>query len=233
MLERKMKPHQGNSPANILGRYTLYTVLIVAAFLPLPVVVTASGIGAYCEGGFIEWCQFFLLAASLSIFLTGFYIQPEARGTFAFLAVLVCLALVRENDAFLDRVIPIWGWEALAAFVAVGGVLVVFRERSSFKQSMATIIAGHSFPLLWCGFVAVIPFAQLLGRAVFLKALLGIEYLRNYKTLVHESTELLGYVLIAIGAIEALREISHGKEEEGILQTMSVDTIHGGWRSSQ
>jgi len=228
-----MKGYRGNSPLDILRRYALYTILIVAVLLPLPSIVTAGGIAAYCEGGFIEWCQFFLLTASLIVFVAGVYIHPEARGTFAFLAILVCLALVRENDAFLDRVIPIWGWEALAAFVAVGGVLVVFRERSLFMQSMATIIAGHSFPLLWCGFVAVIPFAQLLGRAVFLKALLGIEYLRNYKTLVHESTELLGYVLIAIGAIEALREISHAKEEKGLVQTMSVDMIHGGWRSSQ
>lgn len=222
-----MKPHQGNSPANILGRYTLYTVLIVAAFLPLPVVVTASGIGAYCESGFIEWCQFILLAASLSIFLIGFYLQPEVRGAFALLAVLICLALVRENDACLDSMISIGGWKTLAAFVAAVGVMVVFRERSSIVQGMVAIISGHSFPLLWCGFVAVVPFSQLMGRAKFIKALLGIEYIRNYKTLVHESTELLGYLLIAIGAIETFREISHGKYLGGLVQRVSAEATHG------
>jgi len=134
MLERKMKPHQGNSPLHILGRYALYTVLIIAVFLPLPVVVTASGIGAYGEGGFIEWCPFILLATSLSIFLIGFYLQPEERGAFALLAVLVCLALVRKNDACLDSMISIGGWKTLAALVATVGFLVVFHERSSIRQ---------------------------------------------------------------------------------------------------
>ncbi|HPA69723.1 MAG TPA: hypothetical protein PK596_06985 [Bacteroidales bacterium] len=227
MLERKMKPHQGNSPLHILGRYALYTVLIIAVFLPLPVVVTASGIGAYGEGGFIEWCPFILLATSLSIFLIGFYLQPEERGAFALLAVLVCLALVRKNDACLDSMISIGGWKTLAALVATVGFLVVFHERSSIRQGTVTIISGHSFPLLWCGFVAVVPFSQIMGRAKLIKALLGIEYLRNYKTLVHESTELLGYLLIVIGAIEMFRETSHGKYLGGLVQSVSAEATHG------
>lgn len=58
--------------------------------------------------------------------------------------------------------------------------------------------------VFWVAIVVIIPLAQCLGDAGFLKAATGGEYMRMYKNLFEESLELYGYLLLFCGSIESI-----------------------------
>ncbi|MDX1556111.1 MAG: hypothetical protein R3212_08800, partial [Xanthomonadales bacterium] len=53
-------------------------------------------------------------------------------------------------------------------------------------------------------FLVLLVFSRLFGRASFWQSVMGEDYLRVVKNIAEEGTELLGYGLIAIAAVELL-----------------------------
>ena len=67
---------------------------------------------------------------------------------------------------------------------------------------MRQCFESNGFFLLWAGFIIAIPVAQLVGNGAFLQAIMNDDYSRDYRRIIEEIGELMGYGLILVGSIE-------------------------------
>ncbi|HPB31724.1 MAG TPA: hypothetical protein PLB62_09730 [Candidatus Sumerlaeota bacterium] len=185
-------------------RFSVYTVILFGLVASLPLIFTRVDMLLFREGGITEWVQFSLLVATTGIFCTGFNISPQCRGSYAALATVSGFAAVRELDSLFDRVIPVLGWQGPATLLVFCGIYLILKNRATFMKGLGTLISGRAFMLMWCGFIVAVPFAQMVGHSKFLKQVMGNYYKRDYKRIIEESGEVLGYIFILLGAIEAI-----------------------------
>jgi hypothetical protein len=188
-----------------LARFVIYTLLVFGLTASLPVIIKNGDVLVFSEDGPIEWCQFILLTASAAILL--FFSRAKTcrlRELFCVLALTAVLASIRELDKIFDELIPVAGWKLPAALCVAGGFFIYWKKRDIIITQSASFISTSAFPLMWCGFIIAIPFAQLVGHGAFMRLLMGDDYVRDYKRVIEELGELLGYLLIFIGSIEAI-----------------------------
>lgn len=197
---------------NVLARFIIYTLVVFGLTVSLPVIIGYGDIIVFSENGPIEWLQFALIAVSAAILLFSSGAKVCGfRELFYILALLAMLAAIRELDLILDRLIPVAGWRLPAGLCAITGILIYWRKQDTLTAQMTAFIGTRAFSLLWCGFIVTVPVAQLVGHGAFLRLLMGDDYVRDYKRVIEELGELLGYLLIFIGSIEAVLQ----QKEEG------------------
>lgn len=188
----------------VAARFALYTLCILVLMLSLPLVARSTSGFLFREGGPVEWTQFALLLATCVLCLLGAASRPAFRGCFVALATAAGVAAVRELDSTLDRAIRFGGWKIPAALVLLAGAVAVYRYRASFRCGAIALLHDRFFALLWCGLVMAVPFAQLAGHGAFLELVLEDAYNRSQKRLFEELGELIGYVLVFLGAVELM-----------------------------
>ncbi|MDJ0907700.1 MAG: hypothetical protein QNI99_00795 [Woeseiaceae bacterium] len=124
---------------------------------------------------------------------------------------LALMFLIRENDYFLDRYVFDNLWPVL---VAIAGALVIaytYRQRKRLRISLARIWPSAGLTLFFAGAVILFGFVSFIGHEPLWQSILGDDYRRVAKLAVEEFTELIGYFLWLVGAIEYVyqtREIS-------------------------
>jgi hypothetical protein len=158
--------------------------------------------GQFKEGGIVEWLQLATLGVSAAMLMAaamrwvpGTKILPVA------LAFVAMLAMIRECDAMLDQAIAAGGWKTPAAVVVVADILLAWHNKEVFGRELAKFAATPVFAMMWAGLMVVI-YAQITGHDPFLKPLLGDGYTRDYKRLLEECLEMLGYFFILAGSLE-------------------------------
>jgi len=193
-------------PAWVVGaRFLVYTLAILGCTLSLPLVVGSDGdIAAFKENGAIEWTQCMLLAvAALLLFATA--AQRTFLGQSAvLLGLLVSVAATRELDSVLEAWLPLVSWKLPVVLLGLAAAAVAWRSRAVLRPQLERLLSYRGLPLLWAGFVVAVPFGQLVGHGELLEALMGDDYTRDYKRVIEETTELVGYALIVVGTIELL-----------------------------
>ena len=115
---------------------------------------------------------------------------------------LALMFLIRENDYFFDRYILDGLWPVL---VAVAGALVIaytLRQRRRLSISLARIWPSPGLTLFFAGAVILFGFVSFIGHEPLWQSILGDSYQRVAKLAVEEFTELIGYFLWLVGAIE-------------------------------
>ncbi|MFW6189917.1 MAG: hypothetical protein ACOC7T_05740 [Planctomycetota bacterium] len=187
---------------NVAVRFAAYTALLVVGYGLLPEAVVHGDIYAFKEGGFVEWCQLAILAVTAGVFAFAAWRIRAFRQWFSFLALAATLACMREFDSFFDALLPLFGWQTPAFVVLACMLFVLWRSRRQIVTQAGTFVRWRGFALLWAGFVVVVVFAQLVGHSAFLEALMGDDYVRDYKRVIEELGELFGYALMLAGSIE-------------------------------
>ena len=115
---------------------------------------------------------------------------------------LALMFFIRENDYFFDRYILDGLWPVL---VAVAGALVIaytLRQRRRLSISLARIWPSPGLTLFFAGAVILFGFVSFIGHEPLWQSILGDSYQRVAKLAVEEFTELIGYFLWLVGAIE-------------------------------
>jgi len=186
-------------------RYAAYTILIFAVTISLPEFLQDESIGVFKEGGAVQWCQFMLLVATSGLYFYEAFFSHHHQTIFHFLGCLSAFAAIRELDAFLDRVIPLMGWK-IGFLVILYALFSAYAHRKIFLRQIRIFLKTHSVVILWAGFIIAVPIGQLLGHGDFLQALMGDNYERNYKRVIEETLELIGYILVFAGTVEAAVE---------------------------
>ncbi|MBS3758511.1 MAG: hypothetical protein KGY61_07585 [Desulfobacterales bacterium] len=190
-------------------RYAVYTLLMFALTTSLPLILQQENIAAFKEGELIEWCQLILLISASGILLYGAFTRHQ--GILRLLGCLSAFAALRELDTLFDRMLPVTGWK-IGYLIIVYALVSVYMDKKAIKDQIRDFLKTHAVVILWTGFLVAIPIGQLVGHGTFLKALMGEDYIRDYKRIIEESLELMGYLLILAGSIEAL--VERGKVED-------------------
>ena len=200
-----MKESFSDSTAAMAWRFSLYTFGFLLLAASLPWVAQYGGAAAFKENGAIEWLQLGFLVAISMMFLREAFLSPRFHQVFVLLACVPAAAGVREMDADLDRIIPWLGWKIGYAFILYAG-FVGYANRQILGPQVTRCLKSRAFALLWAGFMVAFPFAQLVGHGAFMQAIMGDDYSRDYKRMIEEIGELMGYGLLLIGSFELILE---------------------------
>ena len=158
----------------------------------------------YSEYSLTEWLEIGFSLLSGLIFLTVARIDRILRPVAAMLAALCCVMFIREADFFLDERVFDGAWQLLVTGVLLAISLYLWRQKAPIAKSIETYARQPSAGIFLSGFLVLFVFSRLFGRESFWQAVMGEGYMRVVKNIAEEGTELLGYGLILIAALELL-----------------------------
>ncbi len=188
----------------VLTRMAAYLAAAFVLMLALPRVAGGDAGRLFRESGPVQWTQLGFLVLTGGLLILAAAIHPARRGFYGAAAGVAMLALVRELDSAFDRLIPVAGWKAAAAAVGLGLAGFAWWHRRSLITALADQVDRRPFALLFCGFLVVVPFAQLFGHGPLQRIILGEAYHPDIKRILEEIAELFGYFLLLLGAVECL-----------------------------
>lgn len=154
------------------------------------------------ENATIEWLECLWLSIS------GLFLFLAARKTtnfpklFAVLWLLPLIAICRELDGELDKMLFHGSWVIPAAILAS---LLFYRISKSFgtiKAESLHFVQTQQIIWLGMGFFIVTVFAQICGQQSMWKVVLEENYRRDVGRFLEEILEFLGYIILAVGSIE-------------------------------
>ena len=194
------------SAKSTVVRFTAYTAAVFTLTLSLPLVIEHGDIIIFKENGPIEWFQFSVLVAASAVFLFGGWRLAHFRQLFLLMAFVSIFAAIRELDVFLARAIPGVGWK-IGFIVILYAIGSAYTKRKSVKRQLPPFVASSAFVILWAGFLVAVPFGQLIGHGAFLEVVMGDDYNRDYKRVIEETLETMGYLLVLIGSFESVLQL--------------------------
>lgn len=199
-------------------RFSVYTFVVLILAALLPAAVDRLGIGVFRENGPIEWLQFGLIVTVGAVFVVAALVRSPLRQLIVLLAGVTALAGFRELDALLDESIPGVGWKAGFA-VFVGASVWGYRNKQVLKPQFSEFFTTRAFAVLWAGFLVALPIAQLVGHGPLLRVAMGGYYVFEYKHMIEEILELMGYLMLLIGSIELTTQLGPvGRGDQRIHQ---------------
>lgn len=163
------------------------------------------------ERGFVEHTQELLVCLSASMFLWLAW-KKKASGLWLVGGFLACM-FIRELDSVFDRI-----FHGAWAYVAIPfACLCIFK---AWKQgveetiaSLAEFMRTQAYTRLTCGLITVLVFSRLIGYKPMWKLAMGKHYFWSVKFIVEEGTELFGYAIIFLAAIEYAYYLLSKKED--------------------
>ena len=164
------------------------------------------------EHSFVELGQSIFLFATSVIFM---YLasKKKANGLWLVAGFFVCM-LIREQDAYFDDIFHgSWAYFALASVV-----FFVWKAWSQGKdnvlKTMAEYMQSPPFTTMSFGVMIILFFSRAMGMGKLWKLVMGENFIRVVKNVVEEGTELFGYSIIFLAAIEYAHYLLNEKEVE-------------------
>ncbi|MFW6284156.1 MAG: hypothetical protein ACOC1H_02065 [Desulfosalsimonas sp.] len=189
-----------------LVRFGIYTLLLLLLGGFLNYVAGMEDTRQFKEGGIVEWLQLAVLGISAAVMFAAARRRVPGTKIFPIITAFVTmLAMVRECDALLDDALPAGGWQAPAAVLVVTALLLAWYNRDTFGRQLKQMAQTQTFALMWAG-LAVVIYGQLTGHGPFLEPLMGDDYVRDFKRILEECLEMLGYFMLFAGSIELFFE---------------------------
>ncbi|WP_372753591.1 hypothetical protein [Labilibaculum sp.] len=188
-------------------RVVLYAIPVVASAL-----IIKSDAGAlasdglkFGEGSLTEYMQeFYLLLTSLIFLLAGFTSKSHKAISYL-MGGGALVALVRELDAYFDLIYH-GAWFPVAMLLLVLTVILVIRKKTQIWENLEEFFTTPAFGTFIAGFLMVFVFSRLFGTKKVWMALFEVDQLegmqRWVKNAVEEGSELFGYTLLFIAAVE-------------------------------
>lgn len=179
-------------------RLSLMT-LVVPFTVITDLVIIGNRLG---EMSVTEWTQVLFLSIATILFADAARQEPRARGFYVLCAGFFLCAIIRELDLVLDKLVFHGAWVHLAVVAFLATVAVAVRFRQTVLQPAADFIGTRSFLLIQSGLILVLILSRTLGSGGLLWNMLGYDDThRLFKTIIQESLELYGYILICCGAL--------------------------------
>ena len=164
------------------------------------------------EHSFVELGQSIFLFATSVIFM---YLasKKKANGLWLVAGFFVCM-LIREQDAYFDDIFHgSWAYFALASVV-----FFVWKAWSQGKdnvlKTMAEYMQSPPFTTMSFGIMVVLVFSRVFGMGKLWKLIMGDKFNHLVKNVAEEGTELFGYSIIFLAAVEYAYYLLNKKEVE-------------------
>ena len=190
------------------ARQMLYLIVLVL------VVLLCWKIGDTYKSATVQEYGIFESAQSVVLLLMAINFIVQAVFNRAYRPVLYCLgmlslaALIREQDAYFDTLLPGIGWSWCWVF-PLSGLIYLIRSRNTIGETMHQFLQSNAFHMMVTALVTIIPLAQCLGHRSFLVDLLGNEQIDAslVRRIMEEPIELLGYIQILLASFECMLEL--------------------------
>ncbi len=186
-----------------LARFSIYTLLILGGLSALPHLIKRGDYALFRENGPIELLQFAFIGQAAVVFAVGAWKEPPMRCLFTQFSLIALIAACRELDGYFDR-LPIIRWEMPAAVIIVIAIYLARRDWATLMPQVDRFVSSAPFGVLWASFIIIALMAQLIGNGHFLELVMGDDYLREYKRVIEEITELFGYMIFLFGSAETV-----------------------------
>lgn len=193
-------------------RVILYAipVAVSAMIIKSDAGVVVDGI-KFGESSYTELMQeFYLLLTSLVFFVVGIRNQ-QYKAISYLMSGGAMVALIRELDVYFDQIYH-GAWFPFALVVLLLALYMVYRQRNQIFENLEDFFFTPAFGTFIAGFLGVFVFSRLFGTKKLWMALFEVQSLepmqRWVKNAVEEGSELFGYTLLFIAAIEFLVFVS-------------------------
>ena len=215
-----------------MGRGLLYFFLVVVVCQ----LISLEGYSQltdsiYDEASLTEKLQIVFSGICCLLFLVTARMSQKLRPVAVILAALTGMMLIRESDAFLDKNVFDGAWQTFVVVVLFATTIYLKKQPNAIKPSVEAFTRLPSAGMLMSGFLVTFVFSRLFGRRSFWEAVMGEGYIRVVKNIVEEGTELVGYSLIMIAAVELvwysksqMYELAANKETQESMARPDVDT---------
>lgn len=159
--------------------------------------------------------EFYLLLTSLVFFVVGIRNQ-QYKAISYLMSGGAMVALIREFDVYFDQIYH-GAWFPFALAVLLFALFMVYRQRNQIFENLEDFFSTPAFGTFIAGFLGVFVFSRLFGTKKLWMTLFEVESLepmqRWVKNAVEEGSELFGYTLLFIAAVEFLVFVSRKLKE--------------------
>ncbi len=185
--------------------YLIVLTVVVFSFWKIGDVFKSATVQEY---GIFETMQSVVLGLIAASFGFQAYFNKPYRPILFSLSMLALAALVREQDAYLDKLIPYIGWTWCWLF-PIFGLVYLIRSRATIGSTIETFLKTNSFHMMMAAIIIIIPIAQCLGHRSFLADLLGNTEVNTFlvRRILEEPIELIGYIQILLASAECALEL--------------------------
>ncbi|APE42219.1 hypothetical protein BOO69_01430 [Sulfitobacter alexandrii] len=182
--------------------------VLLCIFVATPLVLfldtTVAG-QPMSENTLTEKLQVGLIIVSTLIFATGAVLRLGHAGYLSAVTTLLACMAIRENDSVFDLVYH--GFWLVPAVVALGiGGVFTWKHRFGLRAAFADHLGTRSGAYFTLGLLLLIVFSRLFGTGAVWQGVMGAAYTPEVKAAVQEGLELLGYLLLAHGAVASFQE---------------------------
>ncbi|KJZ08907.1 hypothetical protein TW85_23010 [Marinomonas sp. S3726] len=158
----------------------------------------------YSEDSLTETLQDAFAGFSAILFFISAYLSVKFRYAGILLGALMSMMFVREADAFLDEYAFDGAWQIIVTAIILTVLLSLKGKFGQAYTSLKEYATTASFGFMSAGIVIIIAFSRLMGRGSLWQAVMDDAYMRVVKNMVEEGTELLGYTIVVLAAVELL-----------------------------
>ena len=168
--------------------------------------------GDMSEKSFVEFGQSIFLFATSVIFM---YLasKGKANGLWLVAGFFICM-LIREQDAYFDDIFH-GSWKY---FALVSVVFFVWKslnqEKGNALKTLAEYMQSPPFTTMSFGIMVVLVFSRVFGMGKLWKLIMGDKFNHLVKNVAEEGTELFGYSIIFLAAVEYAHYLLNKKEVE-------------------
>ncbi len=198
---------------NIILKNFFYFFL--KCLLPLVVVgliyldITIFGDIRECSFNEAGESLFLLLTILIFVYLAN---KKNANGLWLVVGFLMCM-LIREQDAYFDDIFHgSWAYFAIAS--ALFFTWKACREgKEKAIKTLAEYMQAPAFTTMSIGVMIVLVYSRAMGMGKLWKLIMGDNFIRVVKNVVEEGTELFGYSIIFLAAVEYACYLLKQKED--------------------
>lgn len=177
-------------------------------FAALAWLVSAEGYregtaSLYKERSLLEFSHTACLLITAMLFLASARLTDHWRALCVSFTFAALMAVVREQNFFLDHYVFDGAWQTIVFGLAIGLAVYLWRHGRGLGAQIVSFAETRCAGLLAAGFLVVFVFSRLFGRQSFWQAIMGDGYQRVVKNVAEEGVELLGYGLLVMAAAES------------------------------
>lgn len=197
------------TPFSVAFRVIFYSLLMAGIAQGIKFdALHPRGKDFFGEITFTEITQEFILFFLFLFYLfLGYKVKP-VRAVSNLVSMFFLISFIREFNFLLEQ------WVIPALFVLAAAIILVIRDYKKIRPATIRFFDHPASAWFFSGFLVTYIFSRLFGRSAFWKLLYHDESYRLAKAAVEEGTELLGCVIMMIGALEWIIYIVAQKREE-------------------
>ena len=169
------------------------TVLIIYA----DTVIFDHGVS---ERSLTELTQEGIIFVSVIIFFALSKSQPESRGFLVLCGGFFSVMLIRELDGFFDQINHGF-WVYPAIVVTLITLIYAHRCPGTVSGPLVHYFQTSPFAYIMIGLMIVILFSRVFGSGIIWRVVMADNYMTDYKAIIQEGVELLGYVIVFYGSV--------------------------------